>query len=158
MAKILIGFMGSGKSTIASLLDPKFVDMDAVITDRIGVSIADFFASHGESKFREIESQVLAELADSDQVIATGGGVVVNPLNRAILAKNSETIYLKASFETLYQRIQNDKSNVRPLFVNNDKAAFKAIFDDRQDFYEESANLIIDVDQKTPEEIVGLIK
>ncbi|MGT2960569.1 shikimate kinase [Streptococcus caballi] len=158
MAKILIGFMGSGKSTVASLLDPNFVDMDAVITERIGMSIADFFASHGEAKFREIESQVLEELADSNQVIATGGGVVVNPHNRVILAKNPETIYLKADFETLYQRIQNDEANVRPLFVNNDKASFKAIFDSRQDFYEESANIIIDVNQKSPEEIIGLIK
>lgn len=78
MAKILIGFMGSGKSTIARLLDPNFVDMDTVITERIGMPIAEFFATKGEAAFREIESLVLAELMASDGVISTGGGVVVS--------------------------------------------------------------------------------
>ena len=64
--------------------------MDALIIEHIGMSIADFFfAKEGEAKFREIESQVLAELADSDQVISTGGGVVINPINREILDKKS---------------------------------------------------------------------
>ena len=154
MARIIIGFMGSGKSTISSLLDENYIDMDALITERIGMSIADFFAKEGEAKFREIESQVLAELADSDQVISTGGGVVINPINREILAKNPETIYLKSDFETLYDRIEHDTENVRPLFVNNGKEAFKEIFDGRQEMYEAAANRIIDVAGKTPEEIV----
>ncbi|WP_431769783.1 shikimate kinase [Streptococcus gallolyticus] len=154
MARIIIGFMGSGKSTISSLLDENYIDMDALITERIGMSIADFFAKEGEAKFREIESQVLAELADSDQVISTGGGVVINPINREILAKNPETIYLKSDFETLYDRIEHDTKNVRPLFVNNSKEAFKEIFDGRQEMYEAAANRIIDVAGKTPEEIV----
>ena len=66
MARIIIGFMGSGKSTISSLLDKDYVDMDALITERIGMSIADFFEKEGEAKFREIESQVLAELVNSE--------------------------------------------------------------------------------------------
>lgn len=154
MARIIIGFMGSGKSTISSLLDENYIDMDALITERIGMSIADFFAKEGEAKFREIESQVLAELADSDQVISTGGGVVINPINREILAKNPETIYLKSDFETLYDRIEHDTEMFRPLFVNNSKEAFKEIFDGRQEMYETAANRIIDVAGKTPEEIV----
>ena len=60
MARIIIGFMGSGKSTISSLLDENYIDMDALIIEHIGMSIADFFAKEGEAKFREIESQVLA--------------------------------------------------------------------------------------------------
>ena len=147
MARIIIGFMGSGKSTISSLLDKDYIDMDALITERIGMSIADFFEKEGEAKFREIESQVLAELVDSDHVISTGGGVVINPINR-------ETIYLKADFEILYDRIKNDSQNVRPLFVNNSKEAFKAIFDGRRDMYESAATRIIEVTGKTPEEIV----
>lgn len=154
MARIIIGFMGSGKSTISSLLDKDYIDMDALITERIGMSIADFFEKEGEAKFREIESQVLAELVDSHHVISTGGGVVINPINREILAKNPETIYLKADFETLYDRIKNDSQNVRPLFVNNSKEAFKAIFDGRRDMYESAATRIIEVTGKTPEEIV----
>jgi shikimate kinase len=105
VARIIIGFMGSGKSTISSLLDKDYIDMDALITERIGMSIADFFEKEGEAKFREIESQVLAELANSDHVISTGGGVVINPINREILAKNPETIYLKADFDTRKEAI-----------------------------------------------------
>ena len=154
MARIIIGFMGSGKTTISSLLDEDYVDMDAVIVERIGMPIADFFARAGEARFREIESQVLAELIASDRVIATGGGIVTSAANRALLAKNPETIYLKADFDTLYNRIQKDTKNVRPLFVNNSKEDFKAIFDGRQDLYESVANRIIEVAGKTPKDII----
>lgn len=154
MAKILIGFMGSGKSTIARLLDENFIDMDAMITQKIGMPIADFFAEKGEAAFRKIEAETLAELAHSNRVIATGGGVVTSPANREILAGNPETIYLKADFDTLYRRISEDRANVRPLFVNNSKEDFKAIFDGRQALYEDAATIIIDVTNKTPQEIV----
>lgn len=154
MAKILIGFMGSGKSTIARLLDENFSDMDAMITQKIGMPIADFFAEKGEAAFRKIEAETLAELAHSNRVIATGGGVVTSPANREILAGNPETIYLKADFDTLYRRISEDQANVRPLFVNNSKEDFKAIFDGRQALYEDAATIIIDVTNKTPQEIV----
>ena len=154
MARIIIGFMGSGKTTISSLLDEDYVDMDAVIVERIGMPITDFFEKEGEARFREIESQVLAELIASDRVIATGGGIVTSAANRALLAENPETIYLKADFDTLYNRIQKDTKNVRPLFVNNSKEDFKAIFDGRQDLYESVANRIIEVAGKTPKDII----
>lgn len=154
MARIIIGFMGSGKTTISSLLDEDYVDMDAVIVERIGMPIVDFFEKEGEARFREIESQVLAELIASDRVIATGGGIVTSAANRALLAENPETIYLKADFDTLYNRIQKDTKNVRPLFVNNSKEDFKAIFDGRQDLYESVANRIIEVAGKTPKDII----
>ena len=154
MARIIIGFMGAGKTTISFLLDEDYVDMDAVIVDCIGMPIADFFEKEGEARFREIESQVLAELIASDRVIATGGGIVTSAANRALLAENPETIYLKADFDTLYNRIQKDTKNVRPLFVNNSKEDFKAIFDGRQDLYESVANRIIEVAGKTPKDII----
>lgn len=158
MAKVLIGFMGSGKSTIARLLDPNYIDMDVVIENHIGMPIADFFATKGEAAFREIESDVLADLIATDKVISTGGGVVVTEKNRQLLAENPQTIYLKADFETLYQRIANDTKNVRPLFVTNSKEDFKAIFDSRQTWYEEVAAQIIEVTNKTPQEIVEEIR
>ena len=70
------------------------------------------------------------------------------------MAENPETIYLKADFDTLYNRIQKDTKNVRPLFVNNSKEDFKAIFDGRQDLYESVANRIIEVAGKTPKDII----
>ena len=74
------------------------------------------------------------------------------------MAKNGETIYLKADFETLCKRIEADSNNVRPLFINNSRQEFKKIFDRRQALYEEAANIIIDVAGKTPQEIVEEIK
>ena len=75
MAKVLLGFMGAGKSTIARGLDPDYLDMDALIEKRLGMSIAEFFSEMGEVAFRQIESEVLADLLQRDQVVSTGGGV-----------------------------------------------------------------------------------
>ena len=73
MAKVLLGFMGAGKSTIAIGLDPDFVDMDALLEDRLGMPIARFFEEKGEAAFRQIEEEVLADLLKTDQVVSTGG-------------------------------------------------------------------------------------
>ena len=154
MAKVLLGFMGAGKSTIARGLDPDFVDMDALLEERLGMPIARFFEEKGEAAFRQIEEEVLADLLKTDQVISTGGGIVISPRNRDLLKENSDNIYLKADFETLYQRISADKDNQRPLFLNNSKEDLAAIFDERQAWYEEVANKIVDVSSLSPEEII----
>lgn len=154
MAKVLLGFMGAGKSTIARELDPDYVDMDALIEKRLGMSITNFFAEKGEEAFREIESEVLADLLQRDHVVSTGGGVVVSQRNRDLLKTNSDNIYLKADFETLYQRISADKDNQRPLFINNSKEELAAIFQERQAWYEEVASRVLDVTKLSPEEII----
>ena len=158
MAKVLLGFMGAGKSTIARGLDPDFVDMDALLEDRLGMPIARFFEEKGEAAFRQIEEEVLADLLKTDQVISTGGGIVISPRNRALLKQNPDNIYLKADFETLYQRISVDKDNQRPLFLNNSKEDLAAIFDERQAWYEEVASQIVDVSSLSPEEIIEELK
>ena len=158
MAKVLLGFMGAGKSTIARGLDPDFVDMDVMLEERLGMPIARFFAEKGEAAFRQIEEEVLADLLKTDQVISTGGGIVISPRNRDLLKENSDNIYLKADFETLYQRISADKDNQRPLFLNNSKEDLAAIFDERQAWYEEVASQIIDVSRLSPEEIIEELK
>ena len=154
MAKVLLGFMGAGKSTIARGLDPDFVDMDALLEDRLGMPIARFFEEKGEAAFRQIEEEVLADLLKTDQVVSTGGGVVISQKNRDLLKQNPENIYLKADFETLYQRISADKDNQRPLFLNNSKEDLAAIFNERQTWYEEVASKVIDVSKLSPEEII----
>ena len=94
----------------------------------------------------------------TDQVISTGGGIVISPRNRTLLKQNPDNIYLKADFETLYQRISADKDNQRPLFLNNSKEDLATIFDERQIWYEEVASQIVDVSRLSPEEIIEELK
>ena len=158
MAKVLLGFMGSGKTTIARKLDPDFVDMDALLEDRLGMPIARFFEEKGEVAFRQLEEEVLADLLKTDKVISTGGGIVISPRNRALLKQNSDNIYLKADFEILYQRISADKDNQRPLFLKNSKEELLAIFKERQAWYEEVASQVVDVSSLNPDEIIEELK
>ncbi len=154
MAKVLLGFMGAGKSTIARGMDPDYIDMDTLIEERLGMSIANFFAEKGEEAFRQVESEVLADLLKTDRVVSTGGGVVVSQRNRDLLKTNPDNIYLKADFETLYQRIAADNDNQRPLFLNKSKEELASIFQERQAWYEEVASRVLDVTKLSPEEII----
>ena len=154
MAKVLLGFMGSGKTTIARQLDSDFVDMDALLEGRLGMPIARFFEEKGEAAFRQLEEEVLADLLKTDKVISTGGGIVISPRNRALLKQNPDNIYLKADFETLYQRISADEDNQRPLFLKNSKEDLAVIFKERQAWYEEVASQIVDVSNLNPDEII----
>lgn len=161
MPKVLLGFMGAGKTTIGSLLDDHFLDMDMIIEERIGMSISDFFVHQGQAAFRELESALLAELMilDESYIVSTGGGVVISEANRQLLRQNRKhNILLSASFEVLYDRIKKDKIFQRPLFLNNSKEDFHGIFERRMTMYEGLSNLIINVDHRTPEEIVRIIK
>ena len=159
MPKILLGFMGAGKTTIGRLLDPAFTDMDALLVRRLEMPISDYFTRYGEESFRLQESLLLQELLDGQSsVIATGGGIVLKPENRELLKKNSCNIYLRIDFDHLYQRLATDPVNKRPLFLDKNQEEFHTLYEQRLPLYEEVATHVIDVTDKTPEKIVEMIR
>src|SRR3984893_1536114 len=124
---VLVGMMGVGKSSIgrrlAARLGVPFVDADAEIEKAAGMSIADIFARHGEFDFRSGEARVIARLLDGGpQVLATGGGAVMNADTRAAIKAKGVSIWLSAEFEVLLRRI-NKRKNDRPLLQTADPAA-----------------------------------
>jgi len=124
---VLVGMMGVGKSSIgrrlAARLDVPFVDADAEIEKAAGMSIADIFARHGEADFRSGEARVIARLLDGGpQVLATGGGAVMNADTRAAIKAKGISIWLSAEFDVLMRRI-NKRKNDRPLLQTADPAA-----------------------------------
>lgn len=158
MARILVGFMGAGKTSVGRLLSEKFYDMDSVLVDRLGMPISDFFALEGEAAFRQMETDLLGELLQvPDAVISSGGGVVLSPVNRALL-KGHEVIFLEVDFETLYDRLSQDRAAARPLFLNHSKDAFRAIFEERQNLYREVATITVAAADRKPEEIAQALK
>ena len=146
---ILIGFMGSGKSTVgkllASSLDYQYMDTDALIEKMEGMSVSDIFAKHGESYFRKLESEVIKTLTDYESiVISTGGGMPVFENNMALLNKAGITIFLNVGVETIYQRISKD--NTRPLVTANTDATLKDFIknklQERIPFYKQAQVLV----------------
>ena len=124
---VLIGMMGVGKSSIGRRLGARlgipFIDADAEIEKAAGMSIADIFARHGEAAFRSGEARVIARLLNGGpQVLATGGGAVMNPETRALIQKKGVSIWLSAEFELLLRRISKRKAE-RPMLQTADPAA-----------------------------------
>jgi shikimate kinase len=137
---VLVGMMGVGKSSIgrrlASRLDVPFVDADAEIEKAAGMSIADIFARHGEADFRSGEARVIARLLDGGpQVLATGGGAVMNPATCAAIKAKGISIWLSAEFDVLMRRI-NKRKNDRPMLQTADPAArLRALLVEREPVY-----------------------
>lgn len=160
MPIVLLGFMGVGKSTTARLLDLPVYDMDQIIEERIGMTIAEYFRLEGEPAFRQIETEVLKELLTlpADCLVSTGGGVVKSEFNRQLLLDNKEkNVLLTASFEVTYERISQDSQSKRPLFLQNSKEEFETIYQERMSLYQGLAATIINTDQLTPEQVARKI-
>jgi shikimate kinase len=144
----LVGLMGAGKTTVgrqlARRLGKRFLDSDHEIEERTGVKVATIFEIEGETGFRARESRVIEELAQAeDLVLATGGGVVLDPGNRARLAARGFVIYLHAQPRDLWQRTRQDKS--RPLLQGVDPLArLEQLYAIRDPLYREIADIVVD--------------
>ncbi|MBO0431240.1 shikimate kinase [Enterococcus sp. DIV0660C] len=160
---VLVGFMGSGKTTIGTLLAEKLsislVDLDELFEQKYATTIAQYFEKQGEARFRQAETLLLEEqLIDSKaQVISTGGGIILNQMNRTLLKNGATVIFLEASTVELYQRVIHDQKNVRPLARQKTVAEFSALYQTRKALYQEVATLQIETTNKSPQEIVSEI-
>ena len=158
---ILIGFMGAGKSTVgqalATSLNLPFIDIDAQVVAEIQMPIAQFFAEKGEGAFRKIESKVLREQAQGDSVIATGGGVVLDEINRTFLGQQTHVFYLSGTTRELLAHIAADKKNRRPLATEKTFLEMDQLHQGRVPLYLASSTKEIITSNKTIAEIVAEI-
>lgn len=144
---ILVGMMGSGKTTMGRILarhlDKVFVDSDEEIQFRTGVTIPHIFDVEGESGFRQRETDALEALVSrNDLVLATGGGAVLAEENRAMLRQNGIVIYLKAGVHDLWLRTRNDRN--RPLLqTGNLHARLADLLQQREALYQQVADIVI---------------
>ncbi len=149
---ILIGPMGSGKSTIGQLLAQRlnrdFYDSDFYIEERTGVDIPRIFDVEGEEGFRQRETRAIQELISLDNVVlATGGGSVMREENRQLLRRNSFIIFLDTSVEQQLERLRHDKK--RPLLqTENPRERLQKLLAERKPVYMELADLRVPTDRK----------
>ena len=157
---ILVGLPGSGKSTVARnfarRLDIPFSDSDHVIEQQIGCSIREFFAREGEDAFRDIEQQVIANLAGEPGVLATGGGAVLREANRKVLREAGQVIYLRSNPEDLFRRLRHDAN--RPLLqVDDPLARLRELHALRDPLYRETAHFVIETGRPSVPTLVNMI-
>lgn len=153
----LIGFMGSGKSSIASHLRQAYgmtlLEMDEEIERREGRSISDIFASKGEEYFRSLETALLADLQEAENtVVSCGGGVPLRARNVELMKKSGKIVLLTAEPKTILQRVSGSHS--RPLLEGRKNVAYiRKMMEERRPYYERAADLILPTDGKDQEAI-----
>ena len=161
----LIGYRGSGKSTVAAALATQlgwpWIDADAELERRAGKTIKLMFAEKGELAFRDLESAVLADLVKLDRhIIALGGGVILRGENRRLLVGRGKVVWLHASAESLLARISGDATTAerRPnLTGQGGLAEIRTLLAERTPLYAACADLKVDAEGKSPAEIAQQI-
>lgn len=156
---VLVGFMGSGKTTIGNTLAAAagmpHKDTDTIIEESAGTTIPEIFRIQGEKAFRHLETRTLTILSDTETeptVYSTGGGIVVQEINRPLLHQLGTVVWLRIRPETVIARLGDD--NTRPMLMAPDKEQrVRELMDARREAYTECADIIVDVDDKTPDEI-----
>ena len=160
MNVILVGMPGSGKSSVAKelglILNCSVIDTDEVIVTNHG-EINEIFKNFGEEVFRVIETKTIESVCEMENVvISTGGGSVLSERNRELLKNCGKVIYLKASIETIYSRTADDNS--RPLLAGEKRQKIEKLLNERTPLYENTADLTVETDSLTAEEIALKIK
>jgi len=154
----IIGFMGSGKSTVGRLLAERmgmeFIDTDELIEKKTEISIEELFKRFGEDFFREIEARILFEVSKTlGVVVACGGGVVLGDENMRLLRSTGIIVYLHVSIEELVKRLANDDK--RPLLqVDNKVQVIRSLYSTRLPLYMKYADIIVDNTRKRPKDVV----
>jgi shikimate kinase len=158
---VLVGMMGSGKSTIAELLSEdlklKVVDADSEIESQEKMKIKDIFSSLGETHFRELEKNYLKMFNEEGVILSTGGGMVITKENRKRLKEIGHVIYLEGSTETLVDRLFNQTGDRPLLDVNTLREQIVDLLKVRSAYYLESADSVVRIDEKKPEEVCASI-
>ncbi len=153
----LIGFMGTGKTTVSKCMNKQFgmdaAEMDEIIAQKEKMSISEIFEVHGEPYFREAETRLLIELqAKNNMVVSCGGGVPMRERNVLEMKKNGKIVLLTASPETILERVKN--SHDRPLIENNKTVSYiSELMEKRRKKYEAAADIVIKTDRKSGSEI-----
>jgi shikimate kinase len=147
---VLVGMMGAGKTTVgrrlATRLGRHFVDSDEEVEKAAGMSIEDIFASHGEADFRAGEVRVIARLLkDNDLVLGTGGGAFMNAETRGLIKTLGISVWIKADFELLFQRVQR-RSNRPLLKTANPRQTLMDLIDKRYPTYAEADIMVVSRD------------
>ena len=154
---LLIGFMGSGKTTVsrelAKITGRKEVDMDAYIVNKQGCSINEIFEKHGEPYFRDLETVCISEIQkNSNLIVSCGGGAVLKEENVKIMKKNGIIVLLTATPETIYHRVK--KSKDRPLLNGNMNVEYiEELMNKRKAIYQSVADVVVSTDNKSIKEI-----
>ena len=158
---ILIGFMGSGKTTIGKIIadkkNMKFIDMDLEIEKMENKKINQIFSENGEKYFRDKESSLLKQLCSlKNSVISTGGGIIENEFNIEILKKQPYVIWLDANEDTIENNVKNEIEKRTKLKEGDDlKLSIKNLLNKRYDKYKESANIRVNVNNKNVDQVVS---
>lgn len=157
---ILTGFMGMGKSTVgpaaAERIGVAYFDTDDWMETVFGIDVPHLVKTD-MSEFRRTEAEALRDILDQEPgVISTGGGIVSTEVGRsALLASRASVVWLKAPFEVAASRVMNDSGRQRPLFSDAESA--RALFDERQQWYEETADYIVDASQPKEQVVEAVI-
>jgi shikimate kinase len=155
---VVVGAPGAGKSTVGALLAERlgapFRDVDAVIVERAGRSIAEIFTDDGEAAFRALEQQITAELLVLPGVLSLGGGAVLSAATRAAL-RHHRVIWLRVGLSQSVKRVGLDTA--RPLLLGNVRRRLLKLLNERAPLYSEVATEVVDTDDVTPAEAVEMI-